>query len=317
MDRSSSSPSSRNPGASPRVDPLDWARVADAADLVECEMKACVRRRRVRRLSLAGGSMLALMALLWVWQRSAVAPSEPMETGRALVSSPERQTLPDGSVIEFKPGASVTVDFSPALRRVVLDRGEAHFQVAKNPSRPFVVVARGVEVRAVGTAFSVGLEPTRVEVLVTEGQVAVEAAPSVAAAIVSAPAPESETLPLAVASSPSVMVKAGERVTVDTSTTQKILPAALTVAAEEMNDRLAWRVPWLEMNATPLSEIIPAFNLHSGSRLSYADPRLGRLTLSGTLRADNVTVLLQILDTSYGVVAERGADGAIVLVSTR
>jgi transmembrane sensor len=59
---------------------------------------------------------------------------------------------------------------------VVLERGEAHFQVAKNPARPFVVVARGVEIRAVGTAFSVGLESTRVEVLVTEGQVAVETA---------------------------------------------------------------------------------------------------------------------------------------------
>ncbi len=314
--RPSSSPRPRTPASTSRVDPLDWARAADAADLVEQEMRACVRRRRGQRISiLAGASVLALVAMLWIWPGNTFAPTGPAETSRAVVSSPERQTLPDGTVVEFKPGASVTVDFRPRVRRVVLERGEAHFQVAKNPARPFVVVARGVEIRAVGTAFSVGLESTRVEVLVTEGQVAVETA-SASAAIGSPTHDSQSSLPVD-ASSPGVMVSAGESVTVDTSTAAPVLPSAQTMPVEEMNDRLAWRVPWLEMNATPLSEIIPAFNLHSGSRLSYADARLGRLTLSGTLRADNVTVLLQILDTSYGVTAEKGADGAIVLVSTR
>lgn len=314
--RRSSSPQSRHPASNSRVDPLDWARSADAADLVEQEMRACVRRRRAKRISLLGGaSVLALVALLWMWPGNSFAPTGPAELGRARVAAPERRILSDGSTLEFKPGAAVTVDFSPGLRRVVLDRGEAHFQVAKNPARPFVVVARGVEIRAVGTAFSVGLESSRVEVLVTEGQVAVET--SAAPALDGGQTPAVQTLPPSDGSSPGVMVRAGERVTVDTSAAAPVLPAAQTMPVDEMNDRLAWRVPWLEMNATPLSEIIAAFNLHSGSRLSYADARLGRLTLSGTLRADNVTVLLQILDTSYGVTAEKGADGAILLVPTR
>jgi transmembrane sensor len=43
----------------------------------------------------------------------------------------------------------------PGLRQVKLDRGEAWFQVAKDPQRPFVVESGPVRVRAVGTAFSV------------------------------------------------------------------------------------------------------------------------------------------------------------------
>jgi len=300
--RSNPSDPSGPPGSPNRVAPLDWARAADAADMVEREMNACLRRRRVRRLSLAGTSFLAIMVTAFFWQRPVIESVIPLETGRAIVTSPERQILPDGSIVELKEGARVTVAYAATLRRVVLDRGEAHFQVAKDASRPFVVSARGVEIRAVGTAFSVQLRPNQVEVLVTEGRVAVEAV---------APAPEVEKSPDLPPG--HVFVDAGNRVSVDTTTSSPVLPVAEPVAVDEINDRLAWRVPWLELHSTALSEIVPAFNLHSGSRLTFADPQIGRLRLSGTLRADNVTVLLQILDNSYGVGAERGPGGEIVL----
>ena len=59
-------------------------------------------------------------------------------------------------------------------RLVELQRGEALFEVAHDPKRPFEVTANRVTSRAVGTKFSVRLyEDERVETVVAEGRVLV------------------------------------------------------------------------------------------------------------------------------------------------
>jgi transmembrane sensor len=87
---------------------------------------------------------------------------------------------------------------------------------------------------------------------------------------------------------------------------------------------LAWRVPRLEFNATPIAEVVAMFNRHAApqgaepaARLTLADPALATLPLSGVLRADNITVLLQIMESSYGIQAERRPTGEIVLRKAR
>ena len=119
-------------------------------------------------LSLAAAAALVLGgALLWREASPAVSPEHP----KSYLRVNERQALPDGSVVELKDGSRIVVEFSAVERRVQLT-GEAHFQVAKN-STPFVVVAGGVALKAVGTAFNVRLDAEAVDVLVTEGRVAV------------------------------------------------------------------------------------------------------------------------------------------------
>ncbi|MFM9031654.1 MAG: FecR family protein, partial [Opitutaceae bacterium] len=85
----------------------------------------------------------------------------------------ERVVLGDSSVVELNASTEVRVVLAADERRVLLLGGEAHFTVAQDPSRPFVVEAAGVSVRAVGTAFNVLISSGAVEVLVTEGKVAV------------------------------------------------------------------------------------------------------------------------------------------------
>src|SRR5260370_1274200 len=74
--------------------------------------------------------------------------------------------------------ATCGADFRLGDRRggVRLTRGEAHLAVAKDSSRPFIVTAGGVSVRAVGTAFNVRRVEQRVEVFVTEGKVRIDSA---------------------------------------------------------------------------------------------------------------------------------------------
>lgn len=294
-----------NPPAG-RVRPLDWARAADAGDLVGLEMNACLRRRR-RRAAVTAGALLAVLTAGGIWQVKELAPEAAVSTNRAILSHPARQTLPDGSIVELKDDAQIAVHYTGAERRVTLARGEAHFQVAKNPDRPFVVTAQGVDVRAVGTAFSVQLDRSSIEVLVTEGQVAVEAS---AGAEPPAGGPRS---PGASRPMPVVLVAAGNRVSLDLTWSAGTPPPVLSVPAAELVERLAWRVPRLELNFTPLAEVLPMINQYGGTRLTLAHPEVGRLKLSGSLRADNVPVFLQILESSYGVKADHRSAGEIIL----
>jgi transmembrane sensor len=291
---------------------LDWAQQSGVADRVVGEVERLVHRRRRRFRVLTAGAVAAI-ALGFV-VRSTFLPSTPFAEGLgrpspAVVMLPARQILPDGSVVELKDGAAIEVDFSDALRRVVLRRGEAHFHVTKNPQRPFVVAAGKIEVRAVGTAFAVQLADAAIEVIVTEGRVAVgqTAAPATTCHAEAQPAPAL----LAV-------VDVGNRIVVDTLSLQSPAPAPLptpqvvAVSAHELGERLAWRVPRLEFSGTLLSEAVAMFNEHGHVHLVLDDPALGRLQLSGLLRADNADALLRLLQSEFAIQAEHRGDAIIL-----
>ena len=147
-------------GRDPAPDPggaLEWARRRDRLDhfLKTFERRLQNRRRRRRQTAMAG--LAALIALGFAWQvREDPIVHRPEALEPAVVKQPARHNLPDGTVVELMEGAEFAAEFSAAARRVVLRHGGAYFQVAKD-AKPFVVVAGDVEVRAVGTAFSVHL----------------------------------------------------------------------------------------------------------------------------------------------------------------
>ena len=140
---------------------LDWPRHTGTTEVVlrAIEVQVSRRKRRGVTRALAGLAVCLAAALTWQIVRTP-APSFPPAS--ILVTSPARRVLPDGSVVELSDGAKIAVDYAGALRRVALERGAAHFQVAKNSSRPFVVSARNVEIRDIGTVFEVRLDPDEV-----------------------------------------------------------------------------------------------------------------------------------------------------------
>lgn len=71
-----------------------------------------------------------------------------------------RAALPDGSAITLNTATDVAVDFGETMRRVRLLSGEAIFDVARDPVRPFIVASGAVTVRAIGTSFIVRLLDT-------------------------------------------------------------------------------------------------------------------------------------------------------------
>ena len=214
----------------------------------------------------------------------------------------EKRLLDDGSVLELNRGASVSGVYTSTERRVLLLSGEAHFTVAKNPLRPFIVSAAGVETRAVGTAFNVRLAATAVEVLVTAGRVQVTPclAPDARSSHTLAP-PETVSL-----------VSRGERVTISRAsdraqvTLPPIVPIAVTAA--EIARTLAWQPRLLEFSSAPLAQVVAEFNRHNTLQLSLADPALASLPVIASFRSDNAEGFVRLLEATAGVRAERRGD---------
>jgi transmembrane sensor len=273
----------------------------------EIDVLADRQRRRWWRLAAVAvplATAAAVALLFWPRQASVdpnAGPTLATPSTVARLLEPERRKLSDGSVIELKSGAEVDILFSDLHRRVVLRHGEAHFQVAHDPARPFVVLAGTVRVSAVGTGFAVQMNEAHVEVVVTEGTVRVTPPESGSPG---AGRPEREEAPARPIPAPAPAVHAGTRVLVALDGRQRE-PAISSLPSTELTARLAWRLPRLEFSDATVAEAVTLFNRHGSIRLRLADETAANQRITGVFRADNVEGFVRALEVGVGLRAER------------
>jgi transmembrane sensor len=278
-------------------------RVARPAgtDRPDADLLAPRRRRRHRALwgaaALTAAAAAVFLALAW----PRVSGTNLRQSVVTAVGAFQKMDLPDGSVVQLNTDSAIDVQYTAGERCVRLVRGEAHFSVAKNPDRPFIVSAGQVAVRAVGTAFNVRLRPSAVEVLVTEGKVQVN--DSVQGGSLLMPRAE-EPIPLLVA---------GERATIPVmAVTGRAAAAVAPVAPVEVERALAWQERRLEFEDVPLADVVAEFNRYNTHQLVIDDPRLETRRFGGTFRADGYPAFVRLLETTFGVTAER-SEGRTIL----
>ncbi|MEQ6119129.1 FecR domain-containing protein [Reichenbachiella sp. MALMAid0571] len=83
--------------------------------------------------------------------------------------------LPDGTHVWLNSASSISyqMDFSDSVRLITL-KGEAYFEVVKDPNRPFRVKSEGITTTALGTAFNVNaFKDDDIQVSLHEGKVRV------------------------------------------------------------------------------------------------------------------------------------------------
>lgn len=278
----------------------DSARRNADPDLPLPRGAARVRQRRVRRALTASAAAFAL-TLGWFAFRPAPELRGPAE--QILVSEVgrvQKHVLPDGSTLRLNTATEVAVAFDDRTRRLRLVRGEAHFEVAKDANRPFVVRTPTAVVRAVGTAFSVRLNAETLEVLVTEGSVGI-AAPNAADASLLPPDPQTGR--------PRPALHAGNRAVV-AADPNAAKPVATVSAVDEgeLVRRLAWHEGRLEFAPTALENIVAEMNRYTMRRLVIDDPAVARLNIGGSFRTGDWETLVRLLEANFGVVAQSDGD---------
>jgi transmembrane sensor len=242
------------------------------------------RRRRAGGFALAAAVGLGV-AVLWY--------GRAFPSGTTYVTSKggfQTIVLGDHSTIELNTDTEVRVAMSTALRQVKLVRGEASFDVAHDMARPFVVVAGETAVRAVGTRFDVRRVDGSIEVMVSEGRVAIGAS----AALVKAGMAVPPSMPT---------VSAGQRA-VAGGVEVKMQPISAEVTAR----KLAWQGHRLAFEAEPLAQVVAEFNRYNDRELVIDDPRIASLKIGGYFRPTNLDAFVKVLESNFGVRAVAEGD---------
>jgi len=249
---------------------------------VEAVVNRAARWQRVRRRLqpvLAAAAVLALAALGW-WMLPTKVETRAGER-RALA-------LQDGSRVELNARTILEVDLGPAERRVRLARGEALFQVARDPARPFLVdTPRGV-VRVTGTVFNIReTAAAGVEVTVLEGSVQVRSA-----------GPDL----------PATLVASDQALLDETSVAVRRLPA------DEALNVTAWRTGQAAFMDARLDEALARFASYH-ARPIVVEPAAAGLGVGGRYSLDDLDGFLAAIEQALPVSVLRGERGAVRIVA--
>lgn len=186
--------------------------------------------------------------------------------------------LADGSTVTLNTDSRVSVSIGDEERRIDLRQGEAFFEVAKDATRPFVVVAGARKVVAVGTKFSVmRVADDQLRVVVLEGIVRIEDG-------------------IGEQQHKNVQLAAGNIARVSNDGVM-VAPKAPTMT----EDYLSWRAGFLAFHQTPLSDIAAEFNRYNTRQIVIDDAAVAALLLEGNFRATNLEGFLRLLQQSYPV----------------
>ena len=259
-------------------------------------------KRYAKVLGFIGGIAASIAIAFGVWQSMPETGPSTLADG-AFAEEYQRHELADGTVVELNRGAQAIVSFDDRLRQVTLSRGEAHFTVAKDTNRPFVVIASGVAVQAVGTMFHVHIDDGSVDVIVTEGRVMVGHEPK-----------DEKIFDVGELGETVQELVAGQRAVVD-SLQVDVVPAVIPVSQVEIDDRLTWLNRVLNFTDTPLSVIVREFNRRNTLKLVIEDETIEGLAMDVTIHPENIDNFVAVLELTMNIEAERFGNSVIVLRS--
>jgi len=255
------------------ADPAGFERLSDAD----------VRAMRSRRRQALGTTAAAACALLlgvggWWGLRPMAAPvtTERYETARGQHAEVQ---LADGSALTLDGATQVDVTLAPDRRTVTLRSGEAYFDVAHDPARPFTVQAGASSARVLGTAFDLNLIGHHVELEVYRGAVRFGGA---------------------AATTQGKVVRAGWR--------SRFADGAASDPRPFDAMRGGWREGWLVADGMTLGELVEAIDRQGGPAVAPPPAALAGLRIEGRFRLDDPAMLLEAMGDAYGFRVRRQDD---------
>lgn len=209
-------------------------------------------------------------------------------------------TLVDGSVIQLNTNSQLQVDYIDNQRNVRLLSGEAHFEVAKDSKRPFIVKAGEGKVQAIGTAFSVRLKQQAIEVIVNEGKVGLS------------DATEQFQADMPYGQDYLIAGQGAEFKPQDDSDT------ALQVEQFKDDDlarQLAWRKGLMVFTGEPLEQVIEEVNRYTNLNILIIDAAIADISIGGQFNVGETEALLSVLEASFNIGIARPENNTVHLYS--
>lgn len=183
--------------------------------------------------------------------------------------------MADGSIVYLNSASALDTDFSVHERRIKLVAGEAEFVVRKDPSRPFVVIADGQVIKALGTDFIVQKHSLGVRVTVIESAVQV-------------------TQPEWPAIRP-VVLHPGEQIY---ALFGQQPGSVLSVKADRIQ---SWRKNRLIFESETLNKVIEEINRYRPGHVFLAEEALAKYRVSGVSNIDQIDQVLAVIDKTLPV----------------
>jgi len=269
------------------LDKLAEARRSDAFVVGDEVISPMRRPRSFWWIAAAAAMAIVITGVAWMQH------DDETQILSTAVGQQRNVTLADGSIVTLNTNTILETDLRRRERQIYLRKGEAHFQVAHDRSRPFLVHAGDAVVRAVGTAFEVRLrEDQHVDVLVNEGRVEVSGtAPS---------QPEHAATVRA--------VSAGEQLS-----TATINSEVVSLSPVQLSTHLAWREGAIVFDGEPLSVAVADIERYTDARIVVTDPRVGALRVGGRFRTDDVQGFFDGLQSAVPVSVRRSANGQVYI----
>lgn len=199
--------------------------------------------------------------------------------------------LDDGSRVRLDTQTQIKVRFNQDARRVVLEQGQAFFDVAHDTDRPFVVDAGTADIQAIGTRFDVRRDDGKVQVILVDGVVEVRATASVSSA-----GPQQRWT-----------LKPGEQLTTGRDVVAP-KPVDVTAATSWTDGRITFR-------AVPLTTAIAEVNRYSDQKVELDAPLVGAILVSGVFNSGDTDAFVAAVSDLHGLRAVHQPDGAIRLTA--
>ncbi|MGL1955822.1 MAG: FecR domain-containing protein [Colwellia sp.] len=253
-------------------------------------------------------TLLSLFGALSWWS---MAPSEISDTNMIYATAIGQQktfTLADGSQVFLNSDSQLKTSYSDSFRDIWLVKGQAHFEVMKDKNRPFNVYAANSRVQAVGTAFSVEVKHNNIEVLVTEGRIAL-AITDIKKQVTA----ENNTL-----STPDLTVNkfyrnsmeniafmnAGDFINIShafniTQDKVDIIKDIKPLSIPEIAAQQAWLEGAIVFTGQSLKEVVQDLKRYSPLHIEIADPSLAELKIGGRFKVNHIDQLLKNLAVNF------------------
>lgn len=284
------------------------ADILDEYNLIDpLDGEAPSTRPATRRMAITG-AIAASLALVFggvAFQLGVFTPSKQFGTFQTAVGEQETIELADGSTMILNTNTKVKVDITRERRTIHLARGEAHFEVARDPGRPFDVYAGQGLVQAVGTAFSVHLREKDVEVIVSEGVVQVLAREE--SAVPSGDADKKVDAALAFRPLAALAVN-------DNAVFADKIERLGKLDDATLERRLMWRDGLIAFSGEPLSEVVSEMSRYTDIRIDIADPALAATPIGGAFEAGDIQSMFDALETVFGIEVEAETPSRVRLV---